>query len=82
MSIAWSHTRKRVLARDGWQCRYCDQPGETVDHVLPRSRGGGDTMDNLVCACRKCNARAADKAFLTIEEKRAWIRLVRGLDRG
>lgn len=52
--------RKRVkalLARDGDGCRYCGKtfPTYHVDHVFPKSRGGADTMDNLVLACAPCN---------------------------
>ena len=46
-------TRKAVLARDSWTCQYCGQrkPGLTVDHVIPRSRGGTSAWDNIVASC-------------------------------
>ncbi|GAB4126920.1 MAG: HNH endonuclease [Roseiflexaceae bacterium] len=54
-------SRRGVLARDRDTCQYCGiQPGRgqlTVDHVMPRSRGGGTTWDNVVTACRECNHR-------------------------
>jgi 5-methylcytosine-specific restriction endonuclease McrA len=52
-------TRKAVLARDGWVCQYCgsDKPGLTVDHVIPRSRGGESSWENIVAACAACNRR-------------------------
>ncbi|MGZ5330097.1 MAG: HNH endonuclease [Solirubrobacterales bacterium] len=52
-------TRKAVLARDGWVCQYCgnDKPGLTVDHVIPRSRGGESVWENIVAACAACNRR-------------------------
>ena len=52
-------TRKAVLARDGWICQYCgcDKPGLTVDHVIPRSRGGESIWENIVAACAACNRR-------------------------
>jgi 5-methylcytosine-specific restriction endonuclease McrA len=54
-------SRRGVLARDRDTCQYCgEQPGRaqlTVDHVLPRSRGGPTTWDNVVTACRECNHR-------------------------
>jgi 5-methylcytosine-specific restriction endonuclease McrA len=54
-------SRRGVLARDRETCQYCGvQPGRsqlTVDHVLPRSRGGLTTWDNVVAACRDCNHR-------------------------
>lgn len=51
-------TRYEVLRRDNHTCRYChatDQP-LTVDHVTPTALGGTDSPDNLVAACRDCNA--------------------------
>jgi 5-methylcytosine-specific restriction endonuclease McrA len=51
-------TRKNVLRRDRFRCQYCGARDHlTIDHVLPRSRGGKDTWDNLVTACTGCNAR-------------------------
>jgi len=54
-------TRRNLLLRDGYRCQYCGrEPGVrdlNVDHVLPRSRGGRDSWDNLVIACRPCNLR-------------------------
>jgi len=48
-------TREGVLSRDGHTCGYCVGHADTVDHLLPRSRGGGDTWFNLVAACQSCN---------------------------
>lgn len=53
-------TRAGVLKRDGFVCAYCGGHADTVDHVLPRSRGGGDSWFNLVAACRPCNGRKGD----------------------
>lgn len=50
-------TRKNVLLRDRHTCQYCGRSGDTVDHVYPRSRGGGDSWENCVCACANCNRR-------------------------
>ena len=55
----WS--RRGVLVRDGHRCAYCGRRGTTVDHVQPRSRGGGDTWLNTVAACAACNHRKADR---------------------
>jgi 5-methylcytosine-specific restriction endonuclease McrA len=53
--------RRNLFARDRNQCQYCGRHFPTadlsIDHVKPRSAGGGDSWDNLVCACIKCNAR-------------------------
>lgn len=54
-------TRRAVFARDGWQCQYCGAPAENVDHVLPRSRGGTHTWDNVVAACRRCNQKKENR---------------------
>jgi 5-methylcytosine-specific restriction endonuclease McrA len=53
--------RRNLFARDRNQCQYCGRHFPTselsIDHVLPRSLGGGDSWENLVCACIRCNAR-------------------------
>lgn len=56
--------RKNLLLRDGHKCQYCGvrAPELTVDHVIPRQKGGRDTWENLVCACTRCNARKGDRA--------------------
>lgn len=55
-------TRKGVLRRDGFRCAFCGRSGaDTIDHVLPRSRGGHSGWLNLVAACRPCNSRKADR---------------------
>jgi 5-methylcytosine-specific restriction endonuclease McrA len=51
-------TRRAVFARDSWTCQYCGSRGNlTVDHVVPRSRGGGSGWDNIVTSCAPCNRR-------------------------
>ena len=63
----WRHTRgpawsrPGVLARDGYVCAYCGGRASTVDHVLPRSRNGGNTWSNTVAACGDCNQRKGDR---------------------
>ncbi|MFL5766549.1 MAG: HNH endonuclease [Actinomycetota bacterium] len=54
-------TRRAIFARDGWVCQYCGQPAENLDHVLPRSRGGSHTWENVVAACRRCNSRKENR---------------------
>lgn len=49
--------KKFILNRDNYQCHYCGQYGDTVDHKNPRSNGGLGTPDNCVCACYQCNFR-------------------------
>lgn len=48
-------SRLGVLRRDGQSCAYCGRSANTIDHVLPRSRGGADSWENLVACCLKCN---------------------------
>lgn len=54
-------TRRAVFARDGWVCQYCGAPAENLDHVIPRSKGGTHTWDNVVAACRRCNSRKENR---------------------
>ncbi len=58
-------SRKNILLRDGGRCQYCARPFPTaeftLDHVIPRSRGGGSTWENLVSACKPCNNRKGDR---------------------
>jgi 5-methylcytosine-specific restriction endonuclease McrA len=56
-------SRQGVLARDGHRCQYCDSGAETLDHVVPRSRGGRHVWENLVAACRRCNHAKADRTL-------------------
>jgi 5-methylcytosine-specific restriction endonuclease McrA len=54
-------SRRAVFVRDGHRCQYCNRAAENIDHVVPRSRGGTHTWDNVVAACRSCNARKEDR---------------------
>ena len=57
-------TRRAVLARDSWTCQYCGSrkvTGLTVDHVIPRSRGGKSVWENIVAACASCNRRKGNR---------------------
>jgi 5-methylcytosine-specific restriction endonuclease McrA len=57
-------TRKNILARDENQCQYCAKhfrEGDlTIDHVVPRSKGGGSVWDNVATACKPCNQKKRD----------------------
>lgn len=53
--------RRTVFARDGHRCQYCGGPAESIDHVIPRSRGGPHAWHNVVAACRRCNTRKEDR---------------------
>lgn len=55
-------TRKALFARDDWKCLYCGSSSSlTVDHVVPRSRGGEHEWENLATACGACNHRKGDR---------------------
>jgi 5-methylcytosine-specific restriction endonuclease McrA len=55
-------TRRAVFARDGWQCQYCGSRSTlTVDHVVPRSKGGDSSWENIVASCAPCNRRKGDR---------------------
>ena len=61
-------TRENVFIRDNYECVYCGESNKrvlTLDHVIPQSKGGKDSWNNLVTACKKCNS---EKDCLTIEE--------------
>ena len=79
----WS--RKGVLVRDEYTCIYCGvQPGTlqkgkvvtksdlTIDHILPRSRGGKDTWSNTACACAACNHKKGDRLPHEVGMKLKW----------
>jgi 5-methylcytosine-specific restriction endonuclease McrA len=53
--------RKAIFARDDHVCQYCGAAAENIDHVIPRSKGGTHTWDNVVAACRPCNMRKEDR---------------------
>ena len=56
-------TRKNIITRDGHRCQYCGvtRGPMTVDHVIPKTKGGGDSWDNMVCACVRCNNKKGDR---------------------
>lgn len=55
-------SRRAVFARDGHVCQYCGSASRlTVDHVVPKSRGGGSGWENVVTACAPCNTRKGDR---------------------
>jgi len=58
-------TKKNILKRDGYTCQYCGtkEGVMTVDHVIPKTRGGKDDWTNLVCACVKCNNKKGNRTL-------------------
>jgi 5-methylcytosine-specific restriction endonuclease McrA len=59
-------TRKAVLARDEGRCVYCGAAATSLDHVVPRSRGGLHAWDNVVAACHRCNHTKADRRLVDL----------------
>ncbi|HLY84486.1 MAG TPA: HNH endonuclease [Acidimicrobiales bacterium] len=80
--------RRAVFARDGHRCQYCGASAENIDHIIPRSRGGGHVWDNVVAACRPCNSRKRDRLLEesgmklrrkpTAPRERIWILVANG----
>jgi 5-methylcytosine-specific restriction endonuclease McrA len=56
-------TRRNIFERDRHTCQYCNRVGGelTLDHIIPRSRGGGQSWENLVTACMKCNVKKGNR---------------------
>jgi 5-methylcytosine-specific restriction endonuclease McrA len=56
-------TRRAIFARDSWTCQYCgsERGTLTIDHVVPRSKGGSSSWDNIVTCCAPCNRRKGDR---------------------
>jgi len=56
-------TKREIFRRDGYTCQYCGRMTSrlTIDHVIPRQRGGGYTWENLVTACPECNQRKGNR---------------------
>lgn len=58
-----SLSRRNLLHRDNYTCQYCGDRRHdlTIDHIVPRSKGGTDSWDNVVAACLKCNVKKGDR---------------------
>ena len=58
-----SLSRRNILHRDNYTCQYCGDKRHdlTIDHIIPRSRGGLDAWDNVVAACLRCNVKKGDR---------------------
>lgn len=55
-------SRRNVMRRDDYTCMYCGKKsGLTIDHIIPKSRGGKDTWENLTTACDKCNVKKGNR---------------------
>ncbi len=60
----WKKLRITILDRDGWQCVLCNKPAHTVDHIVPRIKGGDMwSPDNLQSMCKSCNSAKGGRFF-------------------
>lgn len=59
---AWRKLRDEVLARDGWECYICKGVANQVDHLIPKAKGGQDTLENTAAICQACNLKKSDKS--------------------
>ena len=62
-------SRRGVLRRDAHRCGYCGKAASTIDHILPRSRGGADSWENLVACCLRCNNMKGDRT----PQEMSWV---------
>lgn len=54
-------SNKAILLRDNYRCGYCGLHATTIDHILPKSKGGNHTWENCISACSKCNTKKGSK---------------------
>lgn len=54
-------SRRALFARDEYRCQYCGGYADSIDHIVPRSRGGRHEWENVAAACRPCNLRKRDR---------------------
>lgn len=66
-------SRHDILRRDGYTCVYCGGYASTIDHIIPKSRGGGDTWGNLAAACVEHNQAKADQTPEEAGMKLLWL---------
>jgi len=63
-------TKQNIIKRDNYECQYCGSKSHlTVDHVVPRSKGGKNTWENLVACCETCNVQKGDRDLDKIDMK-------------
>ena len=67
----WRQIREVILRRDQYTCQYCGQDANTVDHIVPISKGGNDLPDNLLAACARCNYSKSDRMHPSVFDRRS-----------
>jgi 5-methylcytosine-specific restriction endonuclease McrA len=72
----WRKIRQRILERDQFTCQSCGLEGNTVDHITPRSLGGGDDEFNLQCLCYRCNSAKGGINRLNGKNGQIWVHIV------
>ena len=80
--------RENIFIRDKYLCQYCGKEAESIDHVIPKSKGGEHEWQNVVACCKKCNLIKADKYlnqtilklvdFPSVPEGNVWIKTIIG----
>ncbi|SDC65117.1 HNH endonuclease [Paenibacillus sp. UNCCL117] len=73
-----------ILTRDRYTCHFCGEYGDTIDHIVPRAKGGHTTPVNCVCACNECNQMKADQNwedFIETEPSGAELESLSGSER-
>jgi hypothetical protein len=60
----WRKIRASILQRDGFICTYCGRHAQSVDHIIPLSKGGTNDPDNLTAACNTCNSSKRDNFYV------------------
>lgn len=66
-------SKRKLFIRDNYECAYCGKTATTVDHILPRSRGGTTIWENAVASCLKCNHKKGNR---TLEEANMTLRFL------
>jgi 5-methylcytosine-specific restriction endonuclease McrA len=68
-TVARKISRRALFARDGWRCAYCGTSGGrlTLDHIVPRSRGGDSVWENVVTSCAPCNLKKGNRLLDEVE---------------
>lgn len=83
MTVAYKDdfVTEEVRERDDYTCHYCGNFGDTVDHIVPQSKGGKWTHENLVCCCKRCNDLKKDMSYKEFKKSKLWLKSDRDIKR-